>query len=251
VDLYCDEQQGTELGCFSTSSSIIGIKGMGPLLSLLIFNLNILLNILFIYISNIIPLLCFPSTDSVSLPSPSASMRVLPHPPTHPLPPHCPGISLHWGIQPSQDQGPLLPLIPDKAILCYLCSWSHGSLHVYSSVGGLVPGSCGRGGLVGWYCGSFYGVGNPFSFFSPFPNSTIGVPMLNPMVGWEHPHLYWSGFGRASQETAITGSCLQVLLGIHSSVWVWCPYIGWIPRWGSLWMAFPSVSAPHFGPVFP
>lgn len=25
----------------------------------------------------------------------------------------------------------------------------------------------------------------------------------------------------------------------------------WIPRWGSLWMAFPSVSAPHFVFVFP
>jgi len=27
--------------------------------------------------------------------------------------------------------------------------------------------------------------------------------------------------------------------------------MGWIPRWGSLWMAFPSVSAPHFVPEFP
>jgi hypothetical protein len=31
--------------------------------------------------------------------------------------------------------------MPDKAILCYICGWSHGSLHVYSLVGGLVPGS--------------------------------------------------------------------------------------------------------------
>jgi len=34
-----------------------------------------------------------------------------------------------------------------NAILCYICSWSHGSLHVYSWGGGLVPGSS-RGGLV-------------------------------------------------------------------------------------------------------
>uniref|UniRef100_A0A0V1KHN4 Uncharacterized protein n=1 Tax=Trichinella nativa TaxID=6335 RepID=A0A0V1KHN4_9BILA len=27
--------------------------------------------------------------------------------------------------------------------------------------------------------------------------------------------------------------------------------MGWIPRWGSLWMAFPSVSAPHFVSVTP
>ena len=52
--------------------------------------------------------------------------------PTHTLPPHCPGFALHWGIEPSQDQGPLLPLMSNKAIICYICSWSHGSLHVYS-----------------------------------------------------------------------------------------------------------------------
>jgi hypothetical protein len=44
-----------------------------------------------------------------------------------------------------------------KAILCYICGWSHGFLNVYSSVSGLVPGSSGGGGggggggaLVGW-----------------------------------------------------------------------------------------------------
>jgi hypothetical protein len=63
-------------------------------------------------------------------------------------------------------------------------------------------------------------------------------------------HLYWSGSGRASQETATSGSCQQALLGISNSVWVWCLYMGWIPRWCSLWMAFPSVSTPLFVPVF-
>jgi hypothetical protein len=47
------------------------------------------------------------------------------------------------------------------------------------------------------------GVANPFSSFSPFSTSSIGVTMLNPMVGCEHPPLYLSGSGRASQETAI------------------------------------------------
>jgi len=28
-----------------------------------------------------------------------------------------------------------------------------------------------------------------------------------------------------------------------------CMYMEWIPRWGSLWMDFPSVSAPNFIPV--
>jgi hypothetical protein len=31
----------------------------------------------------------------------------------------------------------------------------------------------------------------------------------------EHPLLYLSGTGRASQETAISGSCQQALVGIH------------------------------------
>ena len=69
--------------------------------------------------------------------------------PLNPLPPHHHGIPQHWRIEPSRDQGPLLPLIPDKAILCYICSWSHESLHAYSLVGSLVPGSSeGSGWLI-------------------------------------------------------------------------------------------------------
>jgi hypothetical protein len=37
-------------------------------------------------------------------------------------------------------------LMTDLAILCYICSWSHGSLQVYSLVGSLVPGSSGGTG---------------------------------------------------------------------------------------------------------
>jgi len=87
-----------------------------------------------------------------------ASTSLLTHPPspnfyegaplpTHPFLPHCPSIPLPWGIEPSQDQGPPLPLMPDNAILCYLC-WKHGSLHMYSLVGGLVPGSSGGVGGI-------------------------------------------------------------------------------------------------------
>ena len=75
--------------------------------------------------------------------------------------------------------------------------------------------------------------------------------MLNPMIACMHQHLYLSGSGRASQGTAIIGSCQQVLLGISNSVWVWCLQMEWIPRWGSLWMAFPSLSALLFVPAFP
>ena len=58
-----------------------------------------------------------------------------------------------------------------------------------------------------------------------------------------------SGSGRASQETS--GSCQYALLSVHNSVWDWWLYMGWISRWSSLWMAFPSVSAEYFISIFP
>jgi hypothetical protein len=68
--------------------------------------------------------------------------------PSYSLLPQCPRIPQPWVIKPSQDQGAPLPLMPYKAILCYITSWSHGSSHVYSMIGGLVPGSFGRSGWL-------------------------------------------------------------------------------------------------------
>jgi hypothetical protein len=64
-----------------------------------------------------------------SQPPTPASTRVIFHPPTHP-PPYGETSSLH------KIQGFPHPLMPVKAILFYICSWSHGSLHLYSLVGG-------------------------------------------------------------------------------------------------------------------
>jgi hypothetical protein len=100
--------------------------------------ITFLLDIFSIYISKYTG---FPSENPLSPPDSYCSV-------THPLPLPGPGIPLHWSIEPSQDQGPLLPLMTNKAILCYICSWSHGSLHLYSLVGGLVPGSSGG---AGWF----------------------------------------------------------------------------------------------------
>jgi len=96
---------------------------------------------------------------------------------THPLPPHHPSIPLHWDMEPSKAS------LPIDLRSGYICSWSHGSPHVFSLVGGLVPGSSGGGGggLAGWYCSS-QGVANPFSSFSPSPNSSTGVSVLSPML---------------------------------------------------------------------
>jgi hypothetical protein len=62
------------------------------------------IDIFFIHISNVIPFPGFPSENRLSFPTPSCS-------PTYPLPLPGPGITLYWGIEPLQDQGPLLPLM--------------------------------------------------------------------------------------------------------------------------------------------
>jgi hypothetical protein len=147
---------------------------------------------------------------------------------THPFSPQWSSIPLHWLIKSTEDQVSPLPLIPDRVILCYISSWKPGYFHVYSVVGGLVLESFGGG--VGWYC-SFYGVANPFSSFSTCLNASIGGPMLSPMVGGLHSHLYWSGSSRASQGMTIPGSCQQALLGTSNSVWfgiwIWDGSLGW------------------------
>ena len=95
----------------------------------------LLLDIFFIYISNFIPFSHLPIISSL--------LSLLTNPPTPAL---LSCIPLHWGLEPSQDQGPLLSLISHKAILCYICGWSLESLLVYSLASDLVPGTSGGTG---------------------------------------------------------------------------------------------------------
>jgi hypothetical protein len=67
--------------------------------------------------------------------------------------------------------------------------------------------------------------------------------------GCEYLHQYWSGADRMAQGTAIPGSSQQAL-GISNSVQVLYLQMKWIPRWDSLWMAFPSVSVPFYFILF-
>jgi hypothetical protein len=84
-----------------------------------------------------------------------------------PIPPLCPSIPLFWVMKPPQDQGTALPLMPDMSILCYICSWGHGSFHVYSLVGGLIPESSGKSG---WLILMFFLWGcKPIQLLQPFP----------------------------------------------------------------------------------
>jgi hypothetical protein len=117
----------------------------------------LLLDIFFIYISNVILFPGLPSGNPLFYSPPPVSMKVLHHSPTHPLLSSCPGIPLYWGIEPPQALRPFFPLMFNKAILCHICGWSHGSLHVYSLVDGPVPRSSERSGqltllLLSWAC---------------------------------------------------------------------------------------------------
>jgi hypothetical protein len=107
------------------------------------------------------------------------------------------------------------------------------------------------GVLVSSHCCSSYRAANPFSSLDTFSSSFTGDHVLCQIDDREHPFLYLSGTGRTSQEKAISGSYQQNLVGICHSVWVWLLFVGWIPKWGSLWMVIPSVSASNFVSVVP
>jgi hypothetical protein len=56
------------------------------------------------------------------------------------------------------------------------------------------------------------GLQTPSASFSPFCISSLGDPMLSPLVVGKHLSLYLSGSGRVSEGTAISGSFQQALL---------------------------------------
>jgi hypothetical protein len=141
-----------------------------------------------------------PSPLQVSLwetsypPTPHSPMRVLPYPSTHPHPPSLPGIFLHWGIEPPQEQGLLLPLMSNKTCLCQIHTWPEPWVPLCV--------------LFGWWSSPRelqgvwqltlllpHGAANHLSSFSLFYNSSIGDPILSPMVGCKHPPLYLSEVG--------------------------------------------------------
>ena len=129
------------------------------------------------------------------------------HSPT-PSSPLC--VSLCWDIKPPSSQ-----IRQSSAI--YVSGFLDPSIYTLWLVVYLLGA---LGGPVSWYCS--YGVVIPFNSFSSSPSSYIGVPGLNQMVGCEYLHLLWSDTGRTSQWTTISGSYIQVLLGISNRVGVWC-----------------------------
>ena len=100
------------------------------------------------------PFLVLPKSPLSPLPSPCS--------PTNPLPLLSPGGPLHWDIEPSQDQGPLLLLMTNKAILCYISLvYAVGAMGPSMCILWLVVKSLGAlGVLVGSYSCSFYRAAN-------------------------------------------------------------------------------------------
>jgi hypothetical protein len=81
---------------------------------------------LFICISNVIPIPSFPSTSPLSPPPSPCLYEGAPSSTKPPLLPRWPNIPLSWIIKPPLDQRAPLPVMSDKAIFCYISSWSHG-----------------------------------------------------------------------------------------------------------------------------
>jgi hypothetical protein len=121
--------------------------------------------ILFIYISNVFPLPSFPSTSRLS-PPPSPCLYEGAPPPFHPLLSQQPSGSLSWIIK-----GLFSQWCQIRQSSATYPAGAMGPPHVYSLVGGLVPGSSGDTG--GWYCCSSYGVAAPWVLLLALPLGTL------------------------------------------------------------------------------
>ena len=100
------------------------------------------------------------------------------------------------------------------------------------------------GDMVGWCCWSSCGVANTISYFSPSPNSSIGVPMLSPIVGLEIPPLV-EPLRRQSYQASIRKHfpASTIMPGFGGCIWDGSP--------GGSECPFPSVSAPHLVSICP
>ena len=95
-----------------------------------------------------------------------------------------------------------------------------------------------------------YRAAKSLSSFSPFANFSIGDPVLSPMVSFNIHFCICQ-----TLEEPLRRQPYQAPVSKHfpasSIAFRFDDSIRWIPRWGSLWLTFPSVSTPHFISIFP
>jgi hypothetical protein len=134
-------------------------------------------------------------------------------PPIQPLTPTTmPWHSCTLGIKTSQDQGPLLPLM---RILCYICSWSCGSPHLYPLVDGLVPGSYGEVWLVDIVV-LLMGLQTP-----SVPYVLSLIPLLGTQCSVQCLAMNIYPYICQTLAEPLTRQVYQALVGILNSVWDW------------------------------
>jgi hypothetical protein len=157
-----------------------------------------LLDIFFIYISNVIPKVPY------TLSSPPHTL--FPNPPTP--------ASWSWHSPVLGHMifaGPRASRLIDGQL-------GHPLLHMQ-----LETQVCGV--LVSSYCWSSYRIADPFSSMSTFSSSFFRGPVSQPVNDCKHPFLYLPGTGIASPERAMSGSCSKILLeiaivsGFHICIW--------------------------------
>jgi hypothetical protein len=172
-----------------------------------------------------------PSEPPYSIPHSPASMRVLPYSPT-PIFSSCHSTLGHQTPSGPRASPPTDVQQGHPSSATYVAGTKGPSMYILWLVVQSQGAPVGGGVWLVDTVAPPTGLQTPSAPSVPSLTPPSGTPIQSPMVGCKHPPLYLSGSGRASQETAILGSCQQVLPSIHNSVWVWCLYMGWIPQVG-------------------
>lgn len=109
-------------------------------------------------------------------------------------------------LEPRQDQGLLLLLVPNKAIICYICIWSHRSVHEQSIIIVFITEHSYSLTLL------FLWVESTINSCNPFSKSSNKRSIFSSLYCHWHSLLYLTCSGCVCQEKSISGSWQHALL---------------------------------------